>query len=139
MQVVFSMFDGAMCGKPPGIYPRLIRSIIRQKTILPFMEFAMTVSVRKRTGVTVIDGRPVVDSRSICYVFKVTIIDRDRILIQKNKTICRGKPAAKTRVLDRKRIRRIKTITATLKNPRKDSAILIGRTRPIMRLIVVWR
>src|ERR1035437_264969 len=127
-----------MCGKPPGIYPRLIRSIIRQKTILPFMEFAMTVSVRKRTGVTVIDGRPVVDAGSICYVFKVTIIDRDRILIQINKTIYRGKPGAKIRVFNERRIQRIKTITATtLPNPRNDSAIHIGGTRPVMRRVVV--
>jgi hypothetical protein len=42
--------------------------------IIPFMEFAMTVSKRKGTRIAMVDRRTIVDKRAVGRIFKITVI-----------------------------------------------------------------
>ena len=69
----------------------------------------MTVSEGKGAGITVIDGWLVIDTRAIGYIFEISIVERKRILIQKNKTICRAKSGPVFRVFVKRLIGRVIT------------------------------
>ena len=89
-----SFFDRGMARQPEVVGARGGSAVNVQKNVVPLVKFRMAIGKRHRTGIAMVDRRPVSQSERIGIQAlkhqEKTVIQGQRIFIQKNERIRRA-------------------------------------------------